>query len=339
MCASKRGESGISCVVGVDKPQGISSHDAVNAVRRIFGERRVGHTGTLDPLATGALAICVGPAARLDAFMVGDDKTYSVRVAFGVATDTDDAAGEPIRVAEVPELVCDECFARSFAESLVGQRKQLPPAYSAIKKGGVKSYEAARKGTVIELEPRDVVIYSAELLGLERDPSSPSLYWDLRVKVSKGTYIRSLARDIGQALGTAAHVESLRREASGRLHVDDCCSLERLAERGLDAVIDPVHLLGFRMAFLSDGQRACVANGAFLKSSSLSLFEAPHRFDESDCGPLRAAVSSSRALAPDEHVCLVHGNELVAIYGFSAERDILRPSCVFSQGVIRGKGL
>ncbi len=339
MCAAKRGESGISCVVGIDKPQGVSSHDVVNSVRRIFGERRVGHTGTLDPLATGALAVCVGPAARLDAYMVSDDKTYVVRIAFGVATDTDDAQGEPIRIADVPELVCDPGFARSFVESLVGPRKQLPPAYSAIKKGGVKSYEAARKGSVIELEPRDIVIHDAVLLGLETDFASQNLYWDVRVTVSKGTYIRSLARDIGAALGTAAHVEALRREASGRLHVEDCCSIERLADKGLDAVIDPVYLLGFRMAFLNDGQNDDVRNGKFLKPSSIRLFEPPQRYDESDCGPLRAAVASCRALSDGERVCLVWGNVLSAIYEFSAERGVLRPSCVFSQGVTRGKGL
>ncbi len=339
MCAAKRGESGLSFVVGVDKPEGVSSHDVVNAVRRIFGERRVGHTGTLDPLATGALAVCVGPAARLDAYMVGDDKTYVVRVAFGVATDTDDALGRPLRVAEVPDLVCDPDFARSFVESLVGPRKQLPPAYSAIKKGGVKAYEAARKGSVIELEPRDIVIHSAELLDLETDPASPCLHWDLRVRVSKGTYIRSLARDIGSALGTAAHVETLRRESSGRLHVEDCCSLQRLEQLGMDAIVDPVYLLGFRMAFIDDAVRADVRNGKFIAADSLGLFEAPQRYDESDCGPLRAAVASHRTVMGGERICLVYGNELSAIYEYSAERGVLRPACVFSQGVARGKGV
>ena len=165
----KRGQSGISCLVGVDKPRGMSSHDVVNACRRIFGERRVGHTGTLDPLATGALCICVGPATRLDAYMTNHDKTYDVRIAFGVATDTDDAEGEPIRTAPVPERVCDRAFAQEHVAGLVGKHKQLPPAYSAIKRGGVKAYEAARAGNVVQLEPRDIEIYEATLLGLETD--------------------------------------------------------------------------------------------------------------------------------------------------------------------------
>ncbi len=103
----KRGDSGMCLVVGVDKPEGKSSHDVVNACRRIFGERRVGHTGTLDPLATGALVVCVGPATRLDTYMVGHDKTYDVRISFGAATDTDDKLGEVIRTLDVPAQVCD----------------------------------------------------------------------------------------------------------------------------------------------------------------------------------------------------------------------------------------
>lgn len=335
----KRGASGISCIVGVDKPEGMSSHDVVNACRRIFGERRVGHTGTLDPLATGALCVCIGPATRLDAYMTAHDKTYDVRIAFGVATDTDDAAGEPVRVCDIPSCVYDEAFARSYAASLIGPHKQLPPAYSAIKRGGVKAYEAARKGNVIQLEPRDIEIYDAQLIGLENDPEAPVAYWDMRVSVSKGTYIRSIARDTGASLGTAAHVQSLRRVRSGVLDVADCLSIERLAERGLDAAIDPAFLLGYRMAFLDDAQAAAVKNGAFLPLSALTLFEAPCRFDDADCGPMRGARRSVGEARDGEVLSLIAGNELVALYTARPQQDVCRPCCVFSQGVIRGKGL
>lgn len=203
----KRGDSGMCLVVGVDKPEGKSSHDVVNACRRIFGERRVGHTGTLDPLATGALVVCVGPATRLDAYMVGHDKTYDVRISFGAATDTDDKLGEVIRTLDVPAQVCDPEFAQVILSGFVGKQKQMPPAYSAIKKGGVKACDAARKGNVIALEPRDIEVYSAELLDLERDPRADSIWWDVRFSVSKGTYIRALARDVGAACETCAHVE------------------------------------------------------------------------------------------------------------------------------------
>ena len=140
----RRGQSEACLVVGVDKPEGMTSHDVVNACRRIFGERRVGHTGTLDPLATGALVVCVGPATRLDAYMVGHDKTYDVRISFGVATDTDDRTGEVLRTAEIPADVCDPDFAASVLLGFLGKQKQMPPAYSAIKKGGVKACDAAR---------------------------------------------------------------------------------------------------------------------------------------------------------------------------------------------------
>ncbi|MDO4443836.1 MAG: tRNA pseudouridine(55) synthase TruB [Slackia sp.] len=335
----KRGQSGISCIVGVDKPQGMSSHDVVNACRRIFGERRVGHTGTLDPLATGALCVCVGPAARLDAYMTNHDKTYDVRIAFGVATDTDDAAGEPVHICDVPSCVCDVEFARDYVASLIGRHKQLPPAYSAIKRDGVKAYEAARAGNVVKLEPRDIEIYDAVLLDLERDHDADVLYWDVRLSVSKGTYIRSIARDTGRALKTAAHVAKLRRLQAGALDVTDCLSLEALEQRGLDAAIDPVFLLGYRMAFLDEGQAAAVRNGAFLPTAALTLFDAPRRFDDADCGPMRGAHKSDAPLADGEVISLVFGNELVALYTIRLKQGDARPCCVFSQGVIRGKGL
>lgn len=339
MSAVKRGESGICCVVGVDKPTGVSSHDVVNSVRRVFGERRVGHTGTLDPLATGALAVCVGPATRLNQYLTCDDKTYQVRIAFGVATDTDDSCGEPVRVCDVPMRVCDPDFAVDYVSGLVGKRKQMPPAYSAIKKNGVKSYEAARKGLVIELEPRDIEIYRAELLAMQTDISAHHIFWDLEVSVSKGTYIRSLARDIGASLGTAAHVDQLRRIASGRLHVDDCRSLERLSDVGLDAAIDPVYLLGFPMVFLDEHQVGDVRNGKSLKVSMLRCFEAPRRVDDADCGPRRGAVPICRGFEQGERLSLVSRNELIAIFEYDAPGDIIRPCCVFSQGVTRGKGV
>lgn len=335
----KRGQSGICCIVGIDKPQGMSSHDVVNAVRRVFGERRVGHTGTLDPLATGALAVCVGPATRLDAYMTAHDKTYEVRISFGASTDTDDAEGTVVRTEPVPPEVCDAAFASDHVRSLVGHHRQIPPAYSAIKRGGVKACDAARSGNIIQLEPRDIQIYEAELIGLEPDPDAPQLYWDVRLSVSKGTYIRSIARDVGISLGTVAHVDRLRRIEAGNLDVEDCVSLEALEERGLDAVIDPVFLLGYRMAFLDEEQAKAVRDGRPLRLEGLRLFEAPRRFDDSDCGPRRGARESCLAPSDGEVISLVFENELSALYAVDLARGVARPSCVFSQGVTRGKGL
>lgn len=335
----RRGQSEACLVVGVDKPEGMTSHDVVNACRRIFGERRVGHTGTLDPLATGALVVCVGPATRLDAYMVGHDKTYDVRISFGVATDTDDRTGEVLRTAEIPADVCDPDFAASVLLGFLGKQKQMPPAYSAIKKGGVKACDAARRGNVIELEPREIEVYEAELLDLQRDPRSESIWWDVRFSVSKGTYIRSLARDIGQACQTCAHVESLRRVCSGMLDVQDCMSLEALERYGLDAAIDPALLLGYRMAFLDEALFADVCNGKGVPLGALKVFEAPRRVDDADCGPRRGAVAAKSPLADKELVSLIYGNELKALYAFDSKTGMVVPRCVFSRGVARGKGL
>ena len=176
----KRGTSGLSLVVGVNKPAGMSSHDVVNRCRRIFGERRVGHTGTLDPMATGVLPVCVGPATRLGAYLTGHDKRYRVRIAFGAGTDTDDAEGRVLRTAPVPACVLDPEFARAFVAGLVGARKQMPPAYSAVKVGGTKSYEAARSGSIIELKPRDIVVHDALLLGVREAADGCDLpSWDV----------------------------------------------------------------------------------------------------------------------------------------------------------------
>ena len=124
----KRGESGLSLVVGVDKPSGMTSHDVVNRCRRIFGEKRVGHTGTLDPLASGVLPICIGPATRLGAYLTGHDKSYRATIAFGVGTDTDDCEGTVTRTGEAPVEVGDRCFAEQAVEQMLGPQKQLPPA-------------------------------------------------------------------------------------------------------------------------------------------------------------------------------------------------------------------
>ena len=316
--------------VAADKPEGKSSNDVVNACRRIFGERRVGHTGTLDPLATGALVVCVGPATRLDAYMVGHDKTYDVRISFGAATDTDDKLGEVIRTLDVPAQVCDPEFAQVILSGFVGKQKQMPPAYSAIKKGGVKACDAARKGNVIALEPRDIEVYSAELLDLERDPRADSIWSDVRFSVSKGTYIRALARDVGAACETCAHVETLRRTRAGVLDVEDCLSLDALERYGIEAAIDPVFLLESRMAFLDDGAYADVCNGKPLHASELSVYEAPHRFDADDCGPRRCAVPATSPLHDGELVCLVYGNDLKALYAFDAKTGKVSPH-VFSR--------
>lgn len=334
--AKKRGESGLCLVVGVDKPSGVSSHDVVNRCRRIFGERRVGHTGTLDPLASGVLPICVGPATRLDAYMVGHDKRYVVDIVFGVGTDTDDCDGEVIREAPVPACVTDAEFAQRHVAALVGKHKQLPPVYSAIKVNGEKACDAARKGRIIDLEPRDIEVYAAELL--EAFPSEEGRFvWRVAFHVSKGTYIRSLARDMGASLDCPAHVGALRRVQAGMLGLDACVSLETLEEIGLRAALDPVRLLGYRFAFLDEASALLVANGGFLPAGAVALCERRLAASELELCACTSGVHESCAPPGDsEIVSLVCDNKLVALYEYEATKRRYKAKCVFQTGVLRG---
>ena len=335
----KRGTSGLSLVVGVNKPAGMSSHDVVNRCRRIFGERRVGHTGTLDPMATGVLPVCVGPATRLGAYLTGHDKRYRVRIAFGAGTDTDDAEGRVLRTAPVPARVLDPEFARAFVAGLVGARKQMPPAYSAVKVGGTKSYEAARSGSIIELKPRDIVVHDALLLGVREAANGCDLpSWDVEFHVSKGTYIRALARDAGAALGCPAHVAALERTALGLLSLEECVSLEALADLGDRAALDPVRLLGARFAFAQGDMAARVANGAALGSAELPLFERRRTTSALELCACTAGVRESCEPPKDgELVAVVSDNRLAALYGYDGARDRFKARCVFQTGVSRGR--
>lgn len=336
----KRGESGLSLVVGVDKPSGMTSHDVVNRCRRIFGERRVGHAGTLDPLASGVLAVCVGPATRLDAYLAGHDKRYEVRVVFGAATDTDDADGEVIRTAPVPDELADPFFASVFVASLVGPHKQLPPVYSAVKVGGRKACDEARKGRIINLEPRDIEVYDAQLLAVNGADGSEPVSWDVAFHVSKGTYIRSLARDMGAALDCPAHVGALRRLAAGRLALDECVTLEALEAVGERAALDPVRLLGLRFAYAEGRAAELLANGNPIPGGALALCERRSCGPDAELCACTAGVRESCEPPRDgESVALVAANRLAAVYEYEQDRDRYRPRCVFSTGVIRGSDI
>lgn len=190
----------------LDKPPGATSHDVVDQVRKVLGTRKVGHAGTLDPMATGLLLVGVGRATRLLRFLSGLDKTYEGTFRLGVETDTLDADGEVVRTAPVtvgePEL-------RAAMGALVGESSQRPPAYSAVKVGGRKLYEATRRGEVLEAEPRPIRVEAFELLGFD-DPDGR-----FRAAVSSGTYVRVLVADVGAALGCGAHLTELVRTRVG----------------------------------------------------------------------------------------------------------------------------
>jgi tRNA pseudouridine55 synthase len=235
-------------ILNIDKPEGWTSHDVVARVRRLLKEKRVGHTGTLDPFATGVLVVMVGRATRLAQFLSSDAKEYAALVRFGYATETGDRTGARRRDDEGTAF---EKRARAWSESeieaalsaLRGEIEQVPPMYSARKIAGRKLYELARKGETVERAPRLVTIYEFEA---ERHPNGELLLWNedgtcdllVRVKCSAGTYVRVLAESLGERLGVGAHLASLRRTRAGEFRIEDGVTLHELqakAEEGAAA--------------------------------------------------------------------------------------------------------
>lgn len=206
----------------IDKPAGPTSHDIVDAVRRQFGIPKVGHCGTLDPQATGLLILVLGQATKLSEKLMADDKVYCGHVTFGVTTDSYDADGEIVSSLPVPAMTLDEINAA--AGEFVGDQMQEPPMVSAVKKNGVPLYKLARKGIVVERKPRLIHIYKLRFTEYQEPVGA------FRVACTKGTYVRSIAHDLGQKLGCGAHLNTLRRLVSGRFDVEDAATFEDVLE-------------------------------------------------------------------------------------------------------------
>jgi tRNA pseudouridine55 synthase len=249
-------------VLVCDKPAGLTSHDVVARVRRLAGQRRVGHGGTLDPPATGVLVLALGRATRLLPFLPTEPKRYLAGVAFGAETDTLDAAGTVTATAGTGGV--DEAGLRAALAGFVGPQEQVPPMVSAIKVGGERLYAKARRGEEVERAARPIVIHELELLGLaggERPLATIS------VACSGGTYVRSLAADLGRALGTLAHLASLRRTAVGRFGEAAAHTLEELASPGrlAAAVLDPAAAMAsVATRALTPAEASALANGRAL---------------------------------------------------------------------------
>ncbi|MGO5210793.1 tRNA pseudouridine(55) synthase TruB [Parafannyhessea sp. LCP21S3_E6] len=306
----KRGQSGINCLLAIDKPVGLSSHDVVNHVRRALGEKRVGHAGTLDPLASGVLVVGVGQGTRLMGLLTADTKSYVARIAFGTQTATDDAEGEVVLRRDAPADVLSREFAAGVVAGLEGEQDQVPPSFSAISVGGVRAYERARKGQEVELKSRHVTIMSAVLLDVVAEGPDGQPCWDCAFTVSKGTYVRSIARDLGASLGSAAHLVELRRTASGGIGLADCIALEELERRGAAALaecaLDPVRKLGLPARELTVDELADVR-----------------------CG--KRVTCTDAGLPEGGRVCLTFGDALVGIWEREGER--LRCQINFPSGV------
>lgn len=217
----------VSGLLLIDKPTGLTSHDVVARVRRLAHTRRVGHAGTLDPMATGLLVIGLEKATRLLGHLAGHDKDYTGTMLIGRSTSTDDAEGESVATADAGaiEAISDEAV-RSAVHALIGDIQQVPPAVSAIKVDGVRSYARARRGEQVDLPARPVRVSAFDVLAIRRSPSA--LEVDVTCSVSSGTYIRALARDVGAAVGAGGHLSALRRTRIGSYHLGAARTLDQL---------------------------------------------------------------------------------------------------------------
>ena len=257
-----------SGILLVDKPQGITSHDVVARTRRLAGTHKIGHAGTLDPMATGLLLLGVNHATRLLHHLVGLDKTYLATMRLGWDTTTDDAEGEPLGAASADRLdVATDAAIAAGMRTLTGVIEQVPSAVSAVKVAGKRAYQRVRDGETVELAARTVTVAAFELLELRRGDGFVDV--DVRVECSSGTYVRALARDLGEHLGTGGHLTALRRTRIGAFDVDEAAALEDLdvasalmspadaASRALPVA----HLTGQQAVDLGHGKRV-EASGA-----------------------------------------------------------------------------
>lgn len=273
----------------VDKPAGPTSHDVVQRVRRVVGSRAVGHTGTLDPFATGLLVIMVGRATRLARFVEAQPKTYLATARLGARTDTDDLTGAPLGEVRQVSAIPIEAV-RAALMGFLGPQEQRPPAYSAKRVDGERSYLLAREGRAVSPKPVRVTVHDIDLV--EYKPPDVTF----RAVVSAGTYLRALGRDLGERLGTGAHLTALRREAIGALRVEDAVRLSDLTAGNLQRVRAVLGHLPVQE--LDEAERVAVSHGRALPAADL----------------------------PEGDVALVSGDELVAVA--RAGDGWLRPSVV-----------
>ncbi|MDO8546539.1 MAG: tRNA pseudouridine(55) synthase TruB [Nitrospirales bacterium] len=237
---AQRTETALDGVLVVNKPAGWTSHDVVARARVLLGVAKVGHTGTLDPAATGVLVLCLGKATRIAEYLVNADKEYRAVLRLGVATDTQDATGTVI--AEAGGALPDRAAIEAVMGRFVGQHRQVPPMYSAVKIQGVPLYKSARAGRTVDRPARDFTVRSLQILSVT--PTPPTLDVTFDVVCSKGTYVRTLCADIGEALGVGGHLAGLERLRAGRFCIEDALTLDDLAAlAGREAVGTRLHAL------------------------------------------------------------------------------------------------
>ncbi len=255
-------------ILNVYKKKGMTSHDVVSFVRRNLHIKRVGHTGTLDPMAEGVLPVLIGKATKLSDMLMADEKRYVAKVRLGVTTDTDDLSGTVLNTKEV-SVTKEEL--NDAVVSFVGEIDQIPPMYSAIKMNGQKLYQLARKGISVERKSRKIRIFSLEVANFD------GVSFDLSVHCSKGTYIRALCRDIGEKLGTGAAMEALVRTQSGMFSLENVHTFEEIEQAAISKTVEtlfiPVDdaLCDLCAVSLSDENAAKIKNGIRLRPEQLSI--------------------------------------------------------------------
>ncbi|HLI09805.1 MAG TPA: tRNA pseudouridine(55) synthase TruB [Ktedonobacteraceae bacterium] len=297
----------VSGILNINKAVGMTSHDVVARVRRLLKQKRVGHTGTLDPLADGVLPICTGQATRVAEYLSESGKAYLAEVIFGTVTDTYDAEGSIIRTSDTSNLTLAQI--EQALPHFLGKQTQVPPRYCAVKLKGQPAYKLARAGEEIALEPRPVTIYRLAIQNWQ----SPRL--TLVIECSKGTYIRSLAYDLGEYLGTGAYLAALTRTRSGPFTLSDSITLEQLAEAmesgKLADYLHPIDsaLQHLPALFLDTATAASALHG--------NAFHNP-----ADNGETPEPGQMARVYAPDGH--------LLAITAWDAGHEVWQPRKVFS---------
>lgn len=245
-------------IIIIDKPLGRTSHDMVYEMRKVTGIKKIGHTGTLDPMATGVLPVCIGSATKMADMLTLSDKSYIAELVLGRTTDTQDADGKVLTECEVN---CSEEEIRCAVNSFVGEIEQVPPMYSAIKQNGKKLYELARQGIEVERKPRKVTINSIDILEISGERVK------IDVSCSKGTYIRTLCEDIGKKLGVGAYMNTLRRTRTGQFTIEESHTLSEIKELkengGIESIIIPADRMfaEYPAVMLNPKQVKSVTNG------------------------------------------------------------------------------
>lgn len=253
-------------LVIVDKPAGMTSHDVVGRCRRLFGTRKVGHAGTLDPMATGVLVVGIERATKILGLLIATDKSYAATIRLGQTTSTEDAEGEVLQEVSAAQVTDDRI--ESAVAALRGDIMQVPSAVSAIKVDGQRAYKLAREGQVVELAARPVRIDRFDVLSIGRGGGFVDV--DVEVDCSSGTYIRALARDVGDALGVGGHLTALRRTRVGRYGLDEARTLDGLAEQAvLSYTLDEACLLGFRRRDLTAAEVEHARHGRALEPAGI----------------------------------------------------------------------